>query len=306
MNEAATLQALHDANRSRPDADVERRMRQMRASLFAPRGGSLPPQVTAEPRVGLPEVTREELDATRLRDAIACHGSLHVRGLLETRQVERLRTAIDLAYFARDIAPANPAWYDPFEGLIDGAIARAFVGAGGVHAADSPRGLFLLLDTYYELGLDRLATEFLGERPALSAEKTTLRRVQPAPAPADWHQDGQFLGKDIRSLNFWIALSDCGVDAPGLELVATRIDHIVQTGTDGAQFDWVAAHSVVESQFREALVTPTFKAGDALLFDHLMMHRTCHAPSMSKPRYAIESWFFAPSAYPAQQTGIYV
>ena len=48
------------------------------------------------------------------------------------------------------------------------------------------------------------------------------------------------------------------------------------------------------------VITP-FLPGDALLFDHLFLHRTGAPPGIRKPRYAIESWFFAPSAYPAQQ-----
>ena len=35
-----------------------------------------------------------------------------------------------------------------------------------------------------------------------------------------------------------------------------------------------------------------------MLFDHLCLHRTAIEPTMKKTRYAIESWFFAPSVYP--------
>ena len=41
--------------------------------------------------------------------------------------------------------------------------------------------------------LARLLTDYLGERPILSANKCTLRRV-PVEANTDWHQDGAFLG----------------------------------------------------------------------------------------------------------------
>ena len=46
------------------------------------------------------------------------------------------------------------------------------------------------------------------------------------------------------------------------------------------------------------ITRPVFKPGDALLFDDLFLHQTGSDPSMSKPRYAIESWFFGPSAFP--------
>ena len=37
-----------------------------------------------------------------------------------------------------------------------------------------------------------------------------------------------------------------------------------------------------------------------LLFDEFFLHRTATEPSMHRNRYAIETWFFAPSAYPEQ------
>ena len=41
--------------------------------------------------------------------------------------------------------------------------------------------------------------------------------------------------------------------------------------------------------------------GRALLFDDVFLHRTAVAPGLTTDRYAIESWFFAPSTYPADQ-----
>jgi hypothetical protein len=52
---------------------------------------------------------------------------------------------------------------------------------------------------------------------------------------------------------------------------------------------------------RAPVVRPAFRAGDVMLFDELFLHRTAIDPSMTKRRYAIEAWFFAPSAYPAGQ-----
>ena len=42
---------------------------------------------------------------------------------------------------------------------------------------------------------------------------------------------------------------------------------------------------------------PVFEAGDALLFDHLFLHRTAVDPGMTRDRYAVEAWFLAPSTY---------
>ena len=49
---------------------------------------------------------------------------------------------------------------------------------------------------------------------------------------------------------------------------------------------------------------PIFDPGDALLFDDLFLHQTGSDPSMPNTRYAIESWFFGPSAYPDEYVPI--
>ena len=41
-----------------------------------------------------------------------------------------------------------------------------------------------------------------------------------------------------------------------------------------------------------------FEPGDVMLFDDLFLHRTGADPTMTKPRYAIESWFFGASGFP--------
>ena len=48
------------------------------------------------------------------------------------------------------------------------------------------------------------------------------------------------------------------------------------------------------------IVRPAFEAGDALLFDELLLHSTAADPSMTATRYAIESWFFGGSAFPGE------
>ncbi len=67
-------------------------------------------------------------------------------------------------------------------------------------------------------------------------------------------------------------------------------------------FDWsVSPHVVAEAAADAPVIRPDFAAGDALLFDHMFLHRTAAGPGMSRERYAMENWFFAPSAYPEGQ-----
>ena len=162
--------------------------------------------------------------------------------------------------------------------------------------------LFELTELLERTGIRDLVARYFGERPALSANKCTLRRV-PLSSMAGWHQDGSFLGQEVRSLNLWLALTDgSGVDAPGMDIVPRRIDRIVETGTEGAIFDWSVSPDVVEQEAVNApVVRPTFDAGDALLFDHLLLHSTAVTDEMTRERHAMETWMFAPSAYPEGQ-----
>jgi hypothetical protein len=155
-----------------------------------------------------------------------------------------------------------------------------------------------------DVGVESLMTEFLGERPYLSANKATLRRVPPEDMLPGWHQDGAFLGDNIGSFNFWVALSACGRDAPGLEVVPKRFDRVLST-TDGGIFDWSLSNDAVLAAAGDTpVLRPDFEAGDALLFDHRLVHRTANSAAMARPRYSIESWFFAPSAFPANEVPV--
>ncbi len=49
------------------------------------------------------------------------------------------------------------------------------------------------------------------------------------------------------------------------------------------------------------VIRPVFQPGDALLFDELFLHRTATNEEMTRDRYALETWFFAPSCYPDDQ-----
>jgi Phytanoyl-CoA dioxygenase (PhyH) len=313
------IETLRLANRDSPSAAVERRLAQVRYAAFDQlerrsafdRWPVRLPEVDTRGAACLPEVTRAELDAETVRRNILTHGGLWVRGLLDEKQVAAFVAGIDKALRVRDEGPgARPAAHDdqswfaalPLPAEEARSLGRNWVaGSGGVLAVDSPRLLFQLFETFEEVGLRQVVADYLGERPVLSANKCTLRRV-PLTASADWHQDGAFLGRGIRALNIWTALSDCGVDAPGMDLLPRRLDHIVATGTGGAIFDWAVGPAVVEQLAADApVVRPEFRAGDAVLFDDLYLHRTAVEPTMTRPRYAIESWFFAPTSYPTGQ-----
>jgi hypothetical protein len=314
------IELLRQANRQSADVTLERRLAQVRYAAFGHldarsgfdewpvRGGDLDENGPAR----IPEINRAELSADVLRRNILRHGSLRVNNLLDDAQVRRFVAGIDQALEVRNDGIAaesrrDQSWYAALPLPRDEAksLGRHWVaGSGGVLAADSPRLLNQLFETFEEVGLREVVQGYLGEQPVLSANKCTLRRV-PINASTDWHQDGAFLGRGIRALDVWVALSECGVDSPGIDLLPRRLDEIVETGTGGAIFDWAVGPAVVARLAVDSpVVRPVFKPGDALLFDDMFLHRTAIEPTMTRPRYAIEAWFFAPSSYPAGQVPI--
>ena len=120
-----------------------------------------------------------------------------------------------------------------------------------------------------------------------------------------WHQDGAFLGQ-VRALNVWLSLSRCGDVAPGLDIVPERLEEIVPTGTEGATFDWSVSR---RRSSRRPPATPascgrSSSPATCCSSTRCSSTRPAADPSMPNPRYAIESWFFGLSGFPAEYVPI--
>jgi hypothetical protein len=313
------VEALTAANRLRRDGGIERRLVRLRRAAFATIDRSLPPTewppVVPEDAPGAPAgppiISAAELTPGLLRTGIFRHGSVLVRGLVPPGRVDRLRTAIDRAFDGYDATVAGRAtnrtatWYDPLDGIYNAKLTREWGREGGaVLAADSPRAFHEFAETIRELRIDELLTRYFGERPTLSAEKSTLRRMDAKywkNRLANWHQDGAFLGKGIRTVDVWFALSHCGRDAPGMDIVPVRADRVLGTGEGATYYDWTLSLEMIENAFPGVPIwRPEFAPGDVLMFDDRCIHRTAAALGMTGVRYAIESWFFASSVYPTE------
>jgi hypothetical protein len=323
---AEAIDVLHAACQKQPNALYEQRLAQYRHDAYLlnpPRGlpgasGSLAASEVGSSQPGvIPEIPAERLNAATLAAAISQHGALLVRGLMKEGRAVQLahgvRQALDAcqAWHRSELQPSDARWYTRIQLTDDSDLAEARVwveeGGGGVWAADSPRMLFELTEFFAECGVVSAIEGYFGERPMLSVGKSTLRCVPSTIALSDWHQDGAFMGSDIRSVNVWLSLSHCGEDASGLECLPKRLSRILPTGSDGAYFHWSVGPGLVQSEAQEkGTVSPVFAPGDALLFDHFFLHRTGIPAAIAKDRYAVESWFFAPSAYPKQQVPLWI
>jgi hypothetical protein len=309
----AEIDALTRSNRGPRDPEVEARLLELRhragAGLIAdpPHRPEQPSPAEGLPAHGpngsaLPEVSADELTPGLLRAGMLQNGCLLVRGLVDPETSADLAHGIDAAFAERSGSPTDPShrYYrefapdPPFPVLGE----RPWIEeGGGVLAVDSPRVMFDVLEAFEQADMPELIRDYLGERPALSANKSTLRKAEPS-VPGAWHQDGSFLG-DVRALNVWLALSRCGDTAPGLDVVPRRLDDYVPTGTEGTYLGFQVSQAIAEQAAGEAgIERPIFNPGDALLFDELFLHQTASDPSMPNVRYAVEAWFFGPSAFP--------
>ncbi len=258
---------------------------------------------------GIPEVRATELTSEIIGSALEHRGSLIVRGLLDMPAASSLLTTAKESFAARDeclargldrlngdfakFSPAGPVAFDDTDRLLVTQI-------GGLMAVEAPYALHQAVSMYCDVGLGSVVAGYLGEWPLLSAMKTTFRMSSGA-SPTQWHQDGAFLGASTRVVNVWTALTDCGVQAPGIDIFARPFDYIVPTGTDDALFSWSVGPSEAKKLGLHHVVRPEFGAGDALLFNQFSLHKSGVSPSMPDTRYALESWFFAPSTYPDGQ-----
>jgi hypothetical protein len=314
------IEELSEANRADPTPDRERAI--LRGRHLA--GIRLIEEAPAAPRFAdagraklpegdpLPEFRRESLTPELLRAAIVRDGSLLVRELIPRQAALDLADGIDTAYARRAATDTgerpDDGYYEEFvpDDGSGGPIWRSWIKeGGGLLAADSPHLSFHMHELFAQAGLPWLVADYLGEPPLISAHKTTLRRAEPSVSGA-WHQDGSFMGP-VRSLNLWLALSRCGDEAPGLDILPRRLSEYVATGTEGAELDWTISEQVVrDAAAGTSLTRPIFEPGDALLFDELFLHKTGSDPSMPNPRFAIENWFFGASAFPAEYAPIAV
>ena len=300
------VEALAVENRVSRDMELERRMVRLRhrAGVKLTEQDGSPPM--AEPDYDalkvegdIPEIQASEMNGAIARAAMLKYGCLIIRGVVPQDEAIQMRDDIELSFQARDSGVVDGYFEEFLPDPPFTILERRWVSdGGGIWAADSPKFMFDMTEAFDKVGLQSLVESYLGERPAFSVNKCTLRRVEPSAGTA-WHQDGAFMG-DVKALNVWMSLSRCGDVAPGLDIVPKRIEDILPTGTDDAIFPWSISDKVAEEAAGDTpILRPIFDPGDVILFDDVFLHRTgVDGETMTENRYAIESWFFGPSTFP--------
>ncbi|WP_293746145.1 phytanoyl-CoA dioxygenase family protein [uncultured Paraglaciecola sp.] len=130
-------------------------------------------------------------------------------------------------------------------------------------------------------------------------------------APHGWHQDGalgfDFLATNNKQLDpegllptvtCWIALTKCGVDAPGLEFVSQTVDALLLP-------EELTSHSINSRFSVDSFYTPQMDAGDALIFQGGTLHRTHVVKIMQTNRTSVELRFVAKHNIPQRLSGDY-
>ena len=176
-------------------------------------------------------------------------GALIVRNLMDNQTASALRDCIDrglespvrLGKVGNQEGAPDP-WFRRSPLIATGAQGPARVRggdlspqSGSIWGVDAPMAAADLIAFYDRLGLRDILAAYFNEEALLSVRKWVLRCV-PAMKGGNkgWHQDGRFMGADIRTVNLWIALSDCGSDmaAPELQLVRSS-SQVVLDSWDG-------------------------------------------------------------------------
>lgn len=231
-------------------------------------------------------------------------GCALVRGFLDEDRVGRVRELIAEAHARRP-----PSYH-----IFDHDLAADGVGGFAQHCLD--HRAYRLLDQLFRGA---------SYEPDIN---TNSRRVTPSSPDEMWmpaispHLDAAVHHFHF-TINFWVALDECGADAPGILAVRAPFKEVLEfTGfkpevgePQGAKgvFNFPAfaeitkalarpqepLHSSALAQFQRQFAgriwTPQMLAGDAMVLTNWTLHGTHFAPGMTKRRESVELRFSAPN-----------
>ena len=181
----------------------------------------------------------------------------------------------------------------------------------------APRRAYRLLTDMLDLGradlVDRLvraawcaplpdvARKLLTDDPVLLITHCIVRRYQQGVSPpaSPWHVDAEFLGFDQPVINFWTPLVDVGEMVPGLSFTSDRreggyafgtwLESVQPTESSCDTQAFQRGRAVLQERLAPAaLISPVVSAGDTLLFDQVIPHKTQEMFGAPGVRYSVE------------------
>ena len=266
--EAELLALMTDAGKARCERSIDK-------IVIRPRSTDL-----FENTAGLPEIHATQLNRDTLAAGILHHGALLVRQLYSDDLVTRLQA---IAASGEDIDRED---HSPL--------------------GCSPHTFFALLNIYHECGLLDALRGYLDDEPVVFAQRSKLRQHRAERdkyAAIPWHQDVNFFGRKSYAVNCWAAITPCGDDNPGLNIVPVRTDK--RHGWDGddgiAPLDYGRSLTPEELDLLrgdQPIAHPVLQPGDALLFDEMTVHQTALGRWVRPEQHVTISWFFRASGFP--------
>jgi len=252
-----------------------------------------------------PIIEAAELTPERFAGLIREHSCLLARNLFGPAEVLRLRDAAARTYgvYDRGMAAIRAGGEPPGETnfiTADGfgksrAELADFRRFGSLVLGYCPFAVGVVSTVLSQSPIKACVEAYFGQPIGLSLNSSSVRLSEVSnDVRRVFHQDGSFLGgMDTETINCWVALDDCGVESPGLEVFPQRINELLPVGGQGAATSWEIAESVAYARMgADKAWFPTFRAGDAFVFDHLHVHRTHLTAQMSRDRFAAECWMF--------------
>ena len=204
------IDVLIRAGREKRDRRIERRLVRVRHRAFKtlPPPDAAPADATVVPPDLFPDVydrppeVPARSSTARSCGARSCTTAACWSGTCSTRSActPRGRASTGASKRSRSArAGGRDRWYDPLDPpgrKLEKLRTWVQAYGGCLWMGDSPPMLFEVLDAYEQAGVLSAVTEYLGERPALSLEKSTLRRMPHTSDSSTWHQDGAFIGPE--------------------------------------------------------------------------------------------------------------
>lgn len=206
------------------------------------------------------------------------YGAVKLTHLFSQDRVAEIAAAADLIFVERDgmfVSGSLPDHLAPYQ-------KRRTILLSDIPAADQ---------LHAPIFAD-MARRCLGHEPTVQSDSFVREIVPGSQAQAlPFHQDQTILNQPL--VNVWIPLTPCGQNAPGLELAIRSNQQLLDV--DGPSDSPIAverariSEEAVLARFgADALWSPLFAPGDAMVFSGMTVHRTFLKPSMTERRLSVE------------------